>query len=367
MRTARCGGWVTRGLCCSTVAVLVLLSGGGTPLEGAPSAREFPDPPCLDPRLAVSDLQRATVAVDGGDYRFTVVMQRPLAEGIFTRANVEFDCDGRRSDTEVETHHAVGSRYRPSSFVPADGAVAPLQLIRGSWASAFDERAQDFSTRRRLVHQGALTAPEVHGRELRFSIPTHLPDERGALRATSPPAMRIVVETACADHPVSFDYDAIGKGREVKVDGSPQEWSGGPYATDPVGELHESLQFLDLREVWCEHGPEKIFLRIDLARPGFGDRTLGADRDIQCLDYVRVLVEPRGEQYMEPVDFRIPADGSEFPLDGVSWSARNGVLEIAVDRHPNQTRLRVTAWAEAWRFDTVTPEWIPVREGRGGR
>jgi hypothetical protein len=305
-----------------------------------------------------SDLARVDVAPVGRDLVFQVEMQKDLADGMYTKVEVDFDFDGLTAEPELRLRASAGSRFCPSSFVPAPGLDAPLDLLRASWASPFDER-HGATARIGMTNWDELQPPVVGGRRLRFAAPSELVKSHGK-GSTSQPTFRVRVDTTCSEHPVAFDYDAIDAGRPIVVDGRPEEWSGGPYAEDPAGELHESVAHLDLRAVWCEHGPDAVYLRIDLDRTGFGTIRRG-DGDVGVDDRIVVRLEPRGDAYMDAVEVEIPATSVRGSgAGGSSWVCGTKTVEVAIPRNPKQTRFRVVVWADAMRSDVLQGGFLPV-------
>ena len=368
-----------RGVHCTAVACVAFGAALGAVRLSAQESPDSARPPQLPPleRPAAtwpdraiatggyefSDLQSVSLALVGDDLVFQADFQRQLYDGMFTCVEVDYDCDGRRSDVEIATRASVGSRFRPTSFVPRAGEVPPIQLARASWLSAFAERGPTERTRQPgLVNQGSLLVPEVGGNSLRFVVPKRLASDRGVRGATTPPAIRVRAITTCGDHPLAFDYDAIEAGRDVRVDGTTGEWSGGPYLEDPGGELHVAVRHMDLRAVWCEHGPSTVFLRIDFDRPGFG--RVAGDGDVAAFDVVWVELEPKGEAYMAPVLVALPATRPVGIVRGVRYAAGSGVVEVSIPRDPKQSAFHVAVWAEAVRVDPLDGDWLPLpRDG----
>ncbi|MCE9636727.1 MAG: hypothetical protein K8T90_13570 [Planctomycetes bacterium] len=361
-------GIVAAGLA-SAIAAQSFGQEGATP-ERATDPRRTPLPDLTSPRatfeepaqstagLQFSNLRRVTLAVDGDDLVVQAEMQRDLLDSMFTLARMDFDCDGRRQDEELSVTASIGSRYRPLAYEPRDGFPAPFALARASWASPFDERRDRVGARRTMTNWDSLAKPEVGGNRLRFRVPLSLPLDRGVRSATSAPNFRLTVRTTCSEHPVAFDYDALDAGRAIVVDGRTEEWSGGPWADDPAGELHEVLQHLDIRSVWCEHGPETVFVRVDFAAPGFGTVRRG-DGDVQVGDSMTVRLEPRGEAYMQPVEVTVPATvvkGSDYDSKA-AWVSGTGTVEVAIPRSSKQTRFRVVVWTDGSRVDELDGPW----------
>jgi hypothetical protein len=271
---------------------------------------------------------------------------------------VDFDFEGRREEAELSLTAAVGSRYRPSSYVPPKGLDAPLELLRASWASPFDER-RGGSGRIGMTNWAALPGAEVGGRRLRFRAPRELVVSHGK-GSTTPPHFRTQVWTTCSEHPIAFDYDALDAGRAITTDGRPEEWSGGPFAEDPAGELHEVLSHLDLRAVWCEHSADAVFVRIDLDRAGFGTIARG-DGDVGVSDALFVRLEPRGGVYMDDVEVSIPATVLRGSGEGgATWVCGSKCVEVTIPRNPKETRFRVVVWTDARRSDVLGGGWMPV-------
>ena len=308
--------------------------------------------------LEFSDLTAVALAAERGDLVFQAEFQRELFDGMFTCVEIDFDCDGRRADLELGTRASVGSRFRPTSFVPRAGEADPIRLIRASWLSPFDESASGEVTRRGMTNRAQLMTPQAGGTSLRFLVPVRLPMDSGVRGSTTPPAIRIRAITTCGDHPLAFDYDAIGEGRAIQVDGTTSEWSGGPYVEDAGDELHAAVRHMDLRAVWCEHGPDKIFVRIDFDRTGFG-RARG-DADVAVNDAAWVELQPRGAAYMDDVLVAIPATDPRGDVGSVRFASGAGTVEIAIPRDPKQTAFRVAVWSQAERIDTLTGDWIPL-------
>lgn len=315
--------------------------------------------------LQFSDLSRLDVTQEGRDLVFQLTMQKPLFDGMLTNALVDIDCDGRRDDTELRVRATVGSRFRPNAFRPAAGFPAPMDLARASWASPFDERRGLDAPRIGMTNWDSLAVPLVGGTGMRFRVPASLVLDRGARTSTTPPAFRMWVTTSCSEHPVAFDYEAVDAGRAVVADGRVDEWSGGPYAEDAAGELHEALAHLDITAVWCEHDADHVYVRVDFAGPGFGTMRQG-DGDVGVQDRLVVRLEPRGDAYMEPAEVTVPATSASGRSAGAEWASGASTVEVSIPRNPKQTRFRVAAWTDGERTDDLAGSWHPlaVREGK---
>jgi hypothetical protein len=371
------------GAFAAAAALLATAAAQEKPPKGPPQLPDLAAPLLVVPDrhassggLEFSDLACATLALDDDDWIVQAEMSRPIADGMFTVIEMEWDCDGQRSTNEVETRAAVGSRFRPNAFAPPSGQAPPMELVRASWASPFDERNPNPASAPRLgmTDWGSLAVPAVGGARIEFRVPRKLPDQRGALSATTPPAFRLTATTTCSEHPIAFDYRIADAGREIKVDGDVSEWSGGPYAEDPTGELHHVLSPLDLKAVWCEHGPDVLFVRADFAAPGFG-RVPAGDGDVSVEDALFVEVDPAGVAYMDPIVLRIPATSAAGePTDtrraARGWSGERDPkapraryvcgqrsVEVSIPRKAEQTRLRVSVWTDAVRVDELAESW----------
>jgi hypothetical protein len=332
--------------------------------------------------LEFSDLASAAFQLDDSDWVIQTQMSRPLVEGMFTVVELEWDCDGQRSTTELETRAAVGSRFHPNAYAPAAG-TAPMQLARASWASPFDETRGDplAAPRGTLTNWAALATPPIGGSRIEFRVPRHLPDRRGLLTATSRGAFRLKTTTTCSEHPLTFDYAISDAGRDIKVDGNVSEWSGGPYAQDGKGELHPAVAHMDLKEVWCEHGKDCVFVRVDFAVPGFG-RVSRSDGDVVVEDELVIRLEPVGAGYMDPVVLRVPATSAAGEIGGERlfeprrvpgetlprfdaevtgrYACGGSTVEVRIPRRPEQTRFRVVVWTDAIRVDELAGSWREI-------
>lgn len=353
---------------------------------GRPQLPDLPSPilTVADPHrstagLEYSDLGSVAFQLDEQDWVIQAQMSRPFVEGMFTLFTMDWDCDGQRASTEVETRAAVGSRFHPSAYASAAGG-APMSLVRASWASPFDERAANpFASPRRIMsHQGELAVPAVGGSRFEFRVPRHLPEQRGLLTATSRGAFGLIATTTCSEHPLTFDYAITDPGRDIKLDGNVSEWSGGPYAQDATGELHPAASHMDLKEVWCEHGKDLVFVRVDFAVPGFG-RTKDGDGDVAVQDELVIRLEPAGVAYMDPVDLHVPATSAAGTIRGYptirddarrlanmdevvlgKYVCGTGTVEVSIPRKPEQTRFRVVVWADAVRVDELKGPWTEI-------
>lgn len=395
--TRRRGGAIRARVVAASAAALVVLAALGAAQDkgpaGPPRLPDLPAPILVVPDrhsstagLEYSDLAAATFQLDRDEWVVQAEMSRPLVEGMFTVIEMEWDCDGQRSTTELETRAAVGSRFHPSAWTSAMGGTPPMTLVRASWASPFDERRGDplNAPRVGMTNWAALATPAVGGSRIQFRVPRELPEKRGLLTATSRPAFRLSARTTCSEHPLTFDYAITDAGRAIKVDGDVSDWSGGPYATDGTGELHRAVSHLDLKSVWCEHGPDCVFLRADFAVPGFG-RIPASDGDVFVEDALVVNLEPLGAAYMDPVRVSIPAtsaagDITDWPTTSVRgadaqnlrnlagrgrdvkarYASGNSTVEVWIPRKPEQTRFRVAVWTDAERVDELGDGWRDV-------
>ena len=335
--------------------------------------------------LEFSDLASVAFQLDTDDWVIQPQMSRPLVEGMFTVFEMEWDCDGQRTSIELLARAAVGSRFHPNSFAPSAG-TAPMHLARASWGSPFDETLANplAAPRRIMTNQGELAVPAVGGSRLEFRVPRHLPDRRGLLTATSRGAFRLRATTTCSEHPLTFDYAISDAGRDIKVDGNVTEWSGGPYAQDGTGELHRAVSHMDLKGVWCEHGKDCVFVRVDFAVPGFGQVNLG-DGDVAVEDELVIRLEPVGVAYMDPVDLHVPATSAAGKVRGYpttfagtsgfesvrrlaeqgervlgTYACGTGTVEVSIPRKPEQTRFRVVVWSDAVRVDELKGSWLDI-------
>jgi hypothetical protein len=256
-----------------------------------------------------------------------------------------------------------------------------MDLLQASWSSPFDEsKPNPLSVPRiGMTNWAALAVPSVGGSRIEFRVPRKLPERRGTMSATTPPAFRLTATTTCSEHPLTFDYRIVDAGREIQIDGDVSDWSGGPYAQDGVGELHPVLPHLDLKSVWCEHGPDQMYVRADFAAPGFGKIPSG-DGDVTVWDALFIEIEPVGAAYMDPVLLRVPAtspagepanwgpsaSASDAPRPAGPATARaryacgTATVEVAIPRRPEQTHLRVSVWTDAVRVDEMTGPWQPL-------
>lgn len=368
---------VVVGAVAVAAAVTTLVAAGGTALRAQDAGRlegppelgalpralvKWPDPARSFGGLEISDLETISLAASGGDLVFQADFQRPLVEGMFTNVEAEYDCDGRRIDIECGTRSSVGSRYRPTAFVPRAGAVHPIRLVRSSWLSAFDDRIPGERMRRAsLVNRGVLVPPDVGGRSLRFRVPKRILSEGGTRGATTPPAIRLFAITTCGDHPLVFDYDALAEPRAIRVDGAGGDWSGGPYIEDAGEELHEAVRHMDLRSVWCDHGADAIYLRVDFDQPGFG--SIDPGDDVSVLDELHVELQPRGDAYMDDVRVAIRATRAAGSVGAVRYATGPGLVEIAIPRDAKQTKFRVAVWSQAERIDHLAGDWLELPAG----
>ena len=164
----------SRALCVTAAAILALaafVAAQEREPAGRPQLPDLPSPilTVADPHkstggLEYSDLASVAFQLDEKDWVIQGRMSRPLVEGMFTVFEMDWDCDGQRSSTEVETRAAVGSRFHPSSYASATGS-APMSLVRASWASPFDEhRPNPLSAPRvGMTNWDALASPSVGG------------------------------------------------------------------------------------------------------------------------------------------------------------------------------------------------------------
>lgn len=335
-------------------------------LPDLPNVRAtFDDPARSFGGLQFSDLSKVDLALDGYDLVLQIEMQKPIVDGMLTTALVDFDCDGRRDDSELRLRSTVGSRFRPNAYAPRPGFPAPMDLARASWASPFDEKRGLDAPRIGMTNWDALAAPLVGGTRMRLRFPADFVLDRGARKATTPPAFRMWLTTTCSEHPVAFDYDALDAGRPVVVDGKLDDWSGGPFAEDASEELHAALAHLDIGSVWCEHGAESVFVRVDFRTPGFGTIRAG-DGDVGVQDRLVVRLEPRGDAYMDAVEVTVPATTTTGRSGRAAWACGTSAVEVSIPRNPKQTRFRIVAWTDGERTDDLTGSWhpFPVEAGK---
>ncbi len=315
----------------------------------------------------ICDLRRIDVHLVGDDMTIDTTMSRDLIDGVFTRLELAFDVDGSRVTEDASVYAAVGSRFRPSVFVPRAGEAQPLDLRRSvvgfrEVVRAAKAGGTDYAG---IVWSSRLTPPAVGGKTLRATVPLGAIRERASSGATTPPSFRVVVETGCSEHPCSFDYDAKDAGLAITVDGSMNEWSGGPWIEDQAGELHPTMRALDIREVWCDHDASRLYVAVVFEEPGFG-RIPASEGDVAVFDDLTVEIEPRGTAYMKPIRGSVPATSARGTADGIKYASAGKVLELSVPRDPKQTRLRIALWTDARRRDALDVEYLPFPRA-GGR
>ncbi len=303
--------------------------------------------------LVISDATGLSIGKTASTIDFRLHMQRDLVDGMFTVIEMHYDCDANRNTGidgyEYETRASVGSRFRPNAFLPRTGAPQPMSLARASDLRIVEHSQVGGRQWRAFTNFSSLSDPHLGTKELQWSVERSILRKFGARYADTGIRFRAVVMTTCAEHPLTFEYDALGKGLPIRVDGAVDEWSGGPYVEDPPNELHQLIQFLDVTAVWAEHDRSSVILRVDFAAPGFADPPSGGG-DVRRRDRLVVRIQPVGEDYMEPTTVSVPAGR----LSTVSNAAGRGAsVEIAVPRDPRQTHFRIAVRSEAKRMDEI--------------
>ncbi len=331
-------------------------------LGAAPKSLRLTDSSRAPQAVRFSDAAEFAITPEADALVFTLTMREPLAPGMFTCCHVYMDCDGDQETgiggNELWVRGAVGSRFRPNDWEPPEGLPRPLELTRASWSKATSAEMAG-SSAMIWQHSGTLPSPTVEGKTLTFRVPNELILRRGGKGTTSTGSgarisLYASVETTCSEHPIVFDYDARDEGLPITVDGAVLEWSGGPVAEDEGGELHATTRFLDVNAVWCDHGKDRLYLRLDVEEEGF-EEAARRGKDVIVSDSVTVVTQPVGDRYAEPTRSTIPAALVRLkPLaSGLFHKAVGQHVEIEVARNPSQARLRVTVWTEARRRDRI--------------
>jgi len=322
-----------------------------------------------------SDVTKMTIGLPPDYVAVEMELVEPLREGMFTVIETWFDCDGNLKTgldgAEIRTRASIGSRFRANAYIPPRGFPHPLSLLRGSWMQLRDHRTVDGRSTQIWMNIDSLSA-EAGAHTLRGYVPRKLLRKAGWRYATAPMHVWAKITTTCAEHPLIFEYDALGDGRAIKVDGRGSDWSGGPHVEDEPDELHHAARRLDILGVWAEHDATSLLVRVDFQIPGFGQAVDGGDVAIR--DVVELRVQPLGDAYMEPIVAFVRAGsprgtarvtGGNRPT--VTFATTGSVLEIRVPRTEEQRRFRIAVWSEAVRVDEVGDPYRNVLRLQGAR
>lgn len=317
----------------------------GSPEPAGRSGR-LVDAATVDPDLVFGDAREFTAAVDGEFLRCAVTMARPIAAGMFTCVHVLLDCDADPTTgldgLELEVRAAVGSRFHPNSFRPADGGKAALDLRRGSRTVLVPDDAGG----KMWVHQGSpMPEPQVDGATIRFDVPLPWIKERGG-RYSSAFTMKVHVVTACSDQPLQLERVCNDDGITLRIDGSASDWSG-VGVSDTDGELHPAARPVDITRFRLEHDRERLYACVEFAGPGVCRPTV--DDDVEVRHEVSFHVAPTFPRYQRPL--MVHLGGPEWGgrgEDGMEWRAVAGrsAVELSLQRAVGQTRYRVFVWSD---------------------
>ncbi|MCU0725170.1 MAG: hypothetical protein MUE73_05175 [Planctomycetes bacterium] len=318
------------------------------------------------PGLEVADCREVVVEETDAGLAFAVTMGGPIEKGIFTCVHVYVDGDGNPETgiggSELWFRAAVGSRFRPLEFRPdTPGVPAPLSLARLSYSVLTDmEDLSAGTSRKNWLNHNLRGVPVLSGPTMRFTVPARLV-QAVADRYGAAPALRVQVETSCADQPLFVEYRAVDDGLPIRVDGDAREWSGGPSASDAGGELYEPLRCLDLTRLRVDHEANRLFVTVDTDAPGF-DTPLPASTDLMVSHSIVVLVEPLDSAYDSPKRLTIFRGRASSPGQEDAFAMKDRTVEAAISRRGFEGRLRVLAWSEATHRDMVPDkDTVPLR------
>ena len=318
------------------------------------------DPAARAPEFTASDARSLEISRHEEDVVFHVRMRRPLIEGMHVTAELWFDCDANRRTGEngwdYRVRASVGSHYRPNAFSARPPSPSPMTLARASTLVIRRVQGPDGRSYDDFFNSDRLAPPELGRNSLRVRAPISAFVERGARYAAARVPYRALITSRCAEHPIVFRYSAAAFPRTIAVDGRTDDWAGGPAAVDVGDELHDSVAFLDIREVWADHDDSHLYLRVDFDAPGFGTppglHSGKGDDDVVAEDRLFVRVQPTGTAYMRPRTVVVTADDLHSSK-GTSAAAGARSVEISVPRTAEQSQFRLSVWTQALRKDTV--------------
>lgn len=317
----------------------------------------LPDPPCGDPDRATSDVREVRILPTPQGLAFTVRFGGPLAEGMYTCIHVHVDADDDPATglggNEIVFRAAFGSRFHPNVWSPADPAIpAPMEngLLSYSDVVAQAVPGSDKPGKTWLLH-GYPGRPAVEGDLMRFTLPASLLS-RGTEWLGPVVSLRVEAETWCGDQPLLVDHVAADEGLPIVVDGDARDWSGEEPDTDPPGELHRTLPFLDLVGLRVDHDGGRLFACIETAGRGFAEKA-PVSPDLARLERIVVLAEPVESSYESPRQVVIPRGFPATTRSDGSWAVMGTTVEASLPRTGLDARTRVLAWSEAKFVDRI--------------
>jgi hypothetical protein len=306
----------------------------------------------------IHDVNKVEYRTAGGRLHVRIWFVEELRKGIFTRATLAIDCDGKGS-TDLYVLSSVGSRYRRLD-APAlyEDQPAPIELRRSSYKELRDWR--DASTGRTTrewicATDPGITKPEVNGREFAFSIPLQLLADHG-MRYNAEIELSLTVEGFISEELISIDYTCADEGISIELDGKTGDWpSSGPEVKDDRGDLHPDASEVDLCRLRVEHGADRLFALVQVAKGGPGRVAL--NDDVRDLDSVTLGIEPLGAGYMQYREVTAWSSSSHRPFlaghSAYGYATRKDHIEFVIARRSEQTRFRVICWTDAARSDRI--------------